>query len=236
MDTYEGDNEDPLSLHKYLYCDASPVNMIDPSGHDGDLASLSVTMGGAATLASQNMGAVMGAENAAEASIVESEALAQTLTEQAEVGMTEARAGLQQAFQAGRTAVGRAFNQFGELAENTANNAIKTVLRNTGTTITRNPPAGNGTRYLDFLLENGKKVMRLEVKYNLPESGAQLTRLAAQVDESVAAGNGQTVVWSLRPPASAAIKAVQKACGANYSQVVFKSGVGDFLTYLKSFF
>jgi hypothetical protein len=34
MDTYEGNNEDPLSLHKYLYCEANPVNMVDPSGHD----------------------------------------------------------------------------------------------------------------------------------------------------------------------------------------------------------
>jgi hypothetical protein len=35
MDTYRGNNEDPLSLHKYLYCHDNPVNRIDPSGHDG---------------------------------------------------------------------------------------------------------------------------------------------------------------------------------------------------------
>ena len=34
MDTYEGNNEDPLSLHKYLYCKANPANGKDPSGHD----------------------------------------------------------------------------------------------------------------------------------------------------------------------------------------------------------
>jgi len=45
MDTYEGSSEDPLSLHKYLYCQANPANMVDPSGHDGDLPSLSATMG-----------------------------------------------------------------------------------------------------------------------------------------------------------------------------------------------
>jgi hypothetical protein len=32
MDTYEGDQEEPLSLHKYLYCHADPVNGCDPSG------------------------------------------------------------------------------------------------------------------------------------------------------------------------------------------------------------
>ncbi len=32
MDSYSGNNEDPLSLHKYLYCQADPVNNVDPSG------------------------------------------------------------------------------------------------------------------------------------------------------------------------------------------------------------
>jgi len=34
MDTDEGDNEEPLSLHKYLYCQADPINGVDPSGND----------------------------------------------------------------------------------------------------------------------------------------------------------------------------------------------------------
>ena len=33
-DSTAGDNEDPLSLHKYLYCHDNPVKGIDPSGHD----------------------------------------------------------------------------------------------------------------------------------------------------------------------------------------------------------
>ena len=32
-DTYEGNQEDPLSLHKYLYCRGNPINRIDPSGN-----------------------------------------------------------------------------------------------------------------------------------------------------------------------------------------------------------
>lgn len=33
MDSYEGDQNDPLSLNKYLYVGANPVNGIDPSGN-----------------------------------------------------------------------------------------------------------------------------------------------------------------------------------------------------------
>ncbi|HWD21489.1 MAG TPA: RHS repeat-associated core domain-containing protein [Verrucomicrobiae bacterium] len=33
MDSYEGRQEEPLSLHKYLYCQADAVNNDDPSGH-----------------------------------------------------------------------------------------------------------------------------------------------------------------------------------------------------------
>ena len=34
MDTYEGEPEEPQSLHKYLYVADNPVNTFDPTGHD----------------------------------------------------------------------------------------------------------------------------------------------------------------------------------------------------------
>jgi RHS repeat-associated protein len=44
MDTHEGSQADPLSLHKYLYAANNPVNMVDPSGHEGNLiTTLKVT-------------------------------------------------------------------------------------------------------------------------------------------------------------------------------------------------
>jgi RHS repeat-associated protein len=60
MDTDEGDDEEPLSLHKYLYGSANPANRIDPSGHD-DIASLmtaaavSVTLFAMSAAVSENM-------------------------------------------------------------------------------------------------------------------------------------------------------------------------------------
>ena len=40
MDSDEGEPKDPVSLHKYLYTGANPVDRIDSSGHDFDLVSV----------------------------------------------------------------------------------------------------------------------------------------------------------------------------------------------------
>jgi RHS repeat-associated protein len=56
MDTYAGNNQDPLSLHKYLYCHDNPVNGIDPSGQD--LISLSISMSIGTSLDSMYNGGV----------------------------------------------------------------------------------------------------------------------------------------------------------------------------------
>src|SRR5579859_6138023 len=45
-DSFEGDPESPLSLHKYLYCGVNPTGCIDPSGYDSyvdTIGSLSVS-------------------------------------------------------------------------------------------------------------------------------------------------------------------------------------------------
>jgi RHS repeat-associated protein len=44
MDTEEGDDESPLSLHRYLYANSDPANGRDPSGHE-DLAELGTVQG-----------------------------------------------------------------------------------------------------------------------------------------------------------------------------------------------
>jgi RHS repeat-associated protein len=50
MDSYEGNNQEPLSLHKYLYAQADPVSRIDPSGHM-NVGSFTVTMSTWGTMA-----------------------------------------------------------------------------------------------------------------------------------------------------------------------------------------
>jgi hypothetical protein len=48
MDSVEGNPNDPLSLHKYLYAHANPVNGVDPSGHGAETGTLpGLTVSGA---------------------------------------------------------------------------------------------------------------------------------------------------------------------------------------------
>jgi RHS repeat-associated protein len=40
MDSFEGDRDEPLTLHKYAYAGLDPVDNVDPSGRDFDIPSL----------------------------------------------------------------------------------------------------------------------------------------------------------------------------------------------------
>jgi predicted GIY-YIG superfamily endonuclease len=70
MDTDQGDNEDPLSLHKYLYCHNNAVNIGDPSGHDGDLISLMVSTSIGASVDAMYNGGVIAAYSSMKATIM----------------------------------------------------------------------------------------------------------------------------------------------------------------------
>jgi RHS repeat-associated protein len=61
MDTYEGNSQDPLSLHKYLYVAANPINQIDPSGNQID--DVVAALGAALTIASSALPQVLSVLN-----------------------------------------------------------------------------------------------------------------------------------------------------------------------------
>jgi RHS repeat-associated protein len=44
MDPFTGNNQDPQSLHKYLYCHANPINATDPTGKLGDFSLVGMMM------------------------------------------------------------------------------------------------------------------------------------------------------------------------------------------------
>lgn len=50
VDTYEGEVNDPRTLHKYAYCSADPVNQYDPSGQAGELTTTQLVIAIAAVV------------------------------------------------------------------------------------------------------------------------------------------------------------------------------------------
>jgi len=53
MDSFEGHENDPLSLHKYLYAHANPVNGTDPTGHEFNLTGMMTSVAGIGRMAVQ---------------------------------------------------------------------------------------------------------------------------------------------------------------------------------------
>ena len=60
MDSFEGNASDPLSLHKYLYCQANPFNRVDPSGQF-DIVSFTVSNAIRGGIAGLTFGTISGA-------------------------------------------------------------------------------------------------------------------------------------------------------------------------------
>jgi len=59
-DTYPGSPQDPISLHKYLYCHADPINGIDPLGLEYTLMQKVVAIGIAMNITSLSMNITRG--------------------------------------------------------------------------------------------------------------------------------------------------------------------------------
>ena len=72
LDPFAGINSDPLTLHKYLYCGANPVNAIDPTGmFEFSLLGMLTTSFITGMLASTTAGFVVAAQGGAQAQVNE---------------------------------------------------------------------------------------------------------------------------------------------------------------------
>jgi RHS repeat-associated protein len=87
-DQTDGNNEDPLSLHKYLYAEDNPVDGSDPSGND--LADVSLAAGLGAGIDALADTAIVGAEVSAETTVEATEVAEVTETAVAEGESTAA--------------------------------------------------------------------------------------------------------------------------------------------------
>jgi len=44
MDALDGDPQSPVTLHKYVFGNADPVNVKDPTGNEGDMGEVMVSL------------------------------------------------------------------------------------------------------------------------------------------------------------------------------------------------
>jgi RHS repeat-associated protein len=128
-------------------------------------------------------------------------------------------------------AVGRLFNNLGRQAEELAESTLmeRPDLELQG-------PARFGSRIIDQVVVQGEKKALLEVKYALPRGGEALARLAGQISEATASGEGQVVVWSLRAPGPAQLNAILRAAGAAAQEVQFVDGIAGLFRWAELFF
>ena len=83
MDPFKGYIHSPLSLHRYLYCSANPANRIDPSGKQGDIEDVSISVEVSAIEATTPEAvAAHPAEIAAEVAAENAEAITETAIEE----------------------------------------------------------------------------------------------------------------------------------------------------------
>jgi len=190
---------------KYLYAHANPVNRIDPSGMaDFNLASLTASIGTIATLAGQQLSAIV------------------------------QRTGPM--FQAGARQAWEARQLFGRFAENTANQVIR-LVQSSVSSLGVQENIQRGSRFIDFALRYGQRVMDLEVQYKLPDrAGEALSRMVSQAQASVAAGEAQTVIWTFKEPTLQELQLVTTQLGAAASRVQFVNGVEGLLRYIELYF
>jgi len=173
MDTYEGRNQDPASLHKYLYCGNNPANLSDPSGRDFSLASLQAAAASALTLVS-------------------------ITTLQAAQFLSSVGEKLSEAFEEGGNP-GAVFNELGAQAEFFAEETFEAVP---DIDVIEEEVSVNGGRIIDFVVRSGDRLAAIEVKYSFGLRSAEaLNRAVAQVSGALQGGTYQRVVlWALQPP------------------------------------
>jgi len=139
-------------------------------------------------------------------------------------------------FQAGGRQVWAARQMFGRFAENTANQVIR-LVQSSVTNLGVQENVQRGSRFIDFELRYGQRVMDLEVKYKLADTaGKALTRMVSQAESSIAAGEAQTVIWTFKEPTLQELQLVTTQLGAAASRVQFVNGVDGLLRYIQLYF
>jgi RHS repeat-associated protein len=145
------------------------------------------------------------------------------------------------AFAAGGTALGRFYNQLGEVAENIAVEVAELLQIANPETIqsierdVEELEEGGGQRFIDIAIRTSDKVkdILIEVKYKIPTDGEALERLVGQVNAALRSGN-EVIVWALKTPTAAELENLAEELGTQASRIQVLSGVENLYNYVQS--
>jgi hypothetical protein len=96
-----------------------------------------------------------------------------------------------------------------------------------------------GGRVIDRAIIHGNKTLFMEIKYSLPNTAgtAQFTRLIGQLNAMINNGNGQILLWTLRPMTQARLMLLYNTLGFDrFNKIQFCEGVIGLWQYLRLFF
>jgi len=147
--------------------------------------------------------------------------------------MTRVKVRVASVFSAGAAAIGRFFNEIGTRTQQLANAVLQSFPR---LQVLQNQPVGR--RFIDFIVRRGDRVAQIEVKYSIPQrTGDAFTRLCSQIQEMVASGQGQAVVWSMRPPTVAQLNRIMNTVGPEiYNATQFCHGFEGLVGFIRLYF
>ena len=145
------------------------------------------------------------------------------------------------AFAAGGTALGRFYNELGEVAENIATEVAELVQAANPQQIesierdVEELEEGGGQRFIDLAIRTSGKIkdILIEVKYKIPTEGEQLSRLAGQVNAALRSGN-EVIVWALKSPTAAELENLAEELGTDGGRIQVLSGVENLYNYIQS--
>ena len=145
------------------------------------------------------------------------------------------------AFAAGGTAVGRFFNELGEVAEYIATEVSELVAAENPEVVqeiergVEEFEEGGGRRVIDIAIRTaeGVKDILIEVKYKLPTSGDAFDRLLGQVNAAINSGN-EVIVWVLKSPTVSELENLASELGADAGRISVIAGPENLYRYLTS--
>ena len=206
MDAYQGSLYDPVSLHKYLYCNSDPVNNIDPSGNE-NIASVSANLSIRAHLA--------------------------RISASASTYMLTLKDKIIQAFEEGGPAVSRMWNTIGYTAQRYAEQVFNLF---NGLSCKNDYKVGQNLIDYLLKAGEKFALLEVKYKLPSRTGPAMTRLCNQVTSAVFSGTANEIVLWTLKEPAKNELKLLQNQLGSLYNSVTVISGINGLYQWIVHFF